>query len=79
MFVGCGCCTRMGWGLWVIEEWGGRCFIMVSWFCHGVLCCCHVAPFQWLPCHPVGDVAPVSVCEKRMEDSNRYLAERIQW
>ena len=73
MFVGCGYCTPVGWGRsWVIDEWGGRCFVMV---CHGVLCCRCVAPFVWLPHHLVGDVAPVSRCEKRMEEGSGYLPE----
>ena len=49
-----------------------------SWCRRGVLCWCRVAPFIWLPCHPVGDVAPVSGCEKRMEEGNRYLPERTR-
>ena len=46
-----------------------------SWCCHGSSCCCHIVLFVWLPCRPVGDVAPVSVCEKRMEEGSMYLPE----
>ena len=50
-----------------------------SWCHHGVSwCCCHVASFIWLACHPVGDVAPAFGCEKRMENS-RLLVRAVGW
>ena len=50
----------------------------LSWCCRGVLCCHRITPFVWLPRCPVGDVAPVSGCEKKMEEGNRYLPERTR-
>ena len=76
MFVGCGCRTCVGWGRsCVIDEWGGRCFVVVSLWCVVLSLRC-IAPFTWLPRCPVGDVAPVFGCEKRMEDGSRYSPER---
>ena len=56
----------------VVHVWGGggRRSLMSgvaavsSWCHHGMLCCCHIAPFIWLPHHPIGNMAPVSRCEK---------------
>ena len=71
----------------IVHTWGGggRGSLMsgvaaISSWCHcGVLHCCHVALFVSLPHRPVGDVAPVSGCEKRMEEGNGYLPERTRW
>ena len=68
----------------VVHAWGGgghgslMCGVAtVSLWCHhGLLCCCHVSPFVWLPHHPVGEMVPVSGCEKRMEEGSTYLPER---
>ena len=67
----------------VIHAWGGGSHgslmsgvaAVLLWCCHGVSCCHCLAPFIWLPHRPVGDMAPVSRCEKRMEDGSRYLPE----
>ena len=45
--------------VYVVRGWGAD-----VWCRRSVSCCCHIAPFVWLPHHPVGDVAPVSRCEK---------------
>ena len=57
MFVGCGCRTCVGWGRsWIIEEWGGCCFIVVcrvvtaSYHSYG----CHVANRATWPLYPSG-------------------------
>ena len=62
MFVGCGYCACMGWGRsWVIDEWGGCCFSVVSLWC--VVVChvvtaldhlygCHVAVLAMWPLYP---------------------------
>ena len=47
------------WAVYVVHGWGADVLR-----CHGVSCCCRVALFVWLPCRPVGNVAPVSGCEK---------------
>ena len=75
MFV-CGYRTHMGWEQsWVIDEWVAA----VSSWCHrGVSCCCRVAPFVWLPHHPVSNVAPVSRCEKGIEEGSGYLPEQTR-
>ena len=51
MFVGCRYCTCMGWGqLWVIDEWGGRCFIVVSSWCVVLLLRCTICMVATSPC-----------------------------
>ena len=45
--------------VYIVRGWGAD-----VWCRRGVLCCCRVAPFVWLPRRPVGNVAPVSKCEK---------------
>ena len=68
----------------VIHVWGGgghgslrSGMAAVSlWCCRGVLCCHHIALFVWLPHHPVGNMAPVSRCERRMEKGSKYLPEQ---
>ena len=51
MFVGCGCRTRMGWGWsWVIDEWGGRCFVVVSSWCVVLSPHCTVHMVATSPC-----------------------------
>ena len=45
--------------VYVVCGWGAD-----VWCRRGGSCCRHIAPFVWLPRHPVGDVAPVSGCEK---------------
>ena len=67
----------------VVQRWGGgSCGSLRSgvaavlwWCCHGVSYCHHVAPFVWLPRRPVGNVTPVSKCERRMEKGSKYLPE----
>ena len=67
----------------VVHAWGGgscgslMCEVaaVLSWCRHGVLCCC-VAPFIWLPCHPVHDMAPVSGYEMRLGKGSVYLLEQ---
>ena len=44
--------------VYVVRGWGA------DVWCRRGSCCRHVAPFVWLPRCPVGDVAPVSGCEK---------------
>ena len=51
MFVGCGCHTRVGWGqLWVIDERGGHCFVVLLWLCVVLSSCCTVRMVAMLPC-----------------------------
>ena len=75
------------WAVVVVYTWGGGCpgplmcgvAAVSSWCCHGLSCCCHIALFVWLSCCPVGKVAPVSGCEKRMEEVSTYLPEPTWW
>ena len=51
MFVGCGCRTRVGWGRsCVIDEWSGRCFVVVSLWCVVLLPRCTVHMVATSPC-----------------------------
>ena len=45
--------------VYIVRGWGAD-----VWCHRGGSCCRHTAPFVWLPRRPVGNVAPVSGCEK---------------